>query len=208
MMMNQKVFKLAAAYLIYAGSIICLNPLSGYASYFNGSWGLESGSYSRGNSRWGYSSSLSLEFDAKKRLNSNFRIAVRENRLEYAQNLLERGADVNSGSERRETALMYAAKNCSEKAIRFLLRSKANVNAQDVQGRTALMLAARESCVPGVMLLLRSRGIITEAKDHLGNRAEDYALRGAVIEVDGAENEIVRLLRKSGQNPIHRYTEG
>jgi ankyrin repeat protein len=149
-----------------------------------------------------------LEFDARKKLNSNFRIAVRENRIDYAKNLLERGADIDSISERRETALMYAAKNCSEKAIRFLLKSKANVNAQDVQGRTALMLAVRESCVPGVRLLLKSRGIMTDARDHLGNRAEDYALRGAVIEVDGAENEIVQLLRKSGQNPIHGYSEG
>jgi|GEM_PF-5099278 len=208
MLKNKKICKLLAAFLMGVGSIVFLKPSSGHASYFNNSWGWESGSYPQSNSRWGYSSSLSLEFDARKRLSSNFRIAVRENRLEYAKNLLERGANVNSTSERGETALMYAAKNCSEKAIRFLLKSKADVNAQDVQGRTALMLAARESCVPGVMLLLESRGIMTEAKDHLGNRAEDYALRGAVIEVDGAENEIVRLLRKSGQNPIHGYTEG
>lgn len=140
---------------------------------------------------------LSLEFDKIKRLNSDFRIAVRENRLDYAKALIERGADVNSASDRRETALMYATRNCSRKAIEFLLGSKVNVNARDIYGRTALMLAARESCVPGVMMLLKARNIMTNAKDHLGNCAIDYASGGAVVEVDGPAQEILKLFRQN-----------
>lgn len=177
----------------YVFSLRCFIVLSLTIFIMPWSWG---GSYLNGYSKSPVFPPISLELNHLKRLNSDFRVAVRENRLDYAKILLERGADVNSMSDRRETALMYAAKNCSQKAIEFLIGSKVNVNARDIHGRTALMLAVRESCVPGVMMLLKSRGIVTNAKDHLGNRAIDYALGGAVVEVDGPADEILRLFRK------------
>ena len=160
--------------------------------------------YSSYSSR-GHSSSprISLDLNPKHIINTSFRIAVREDRLNDVERLINKGADVDSKSDGGETALIYASRNCSPKVVRFLLNHGAKANIYDDKGRTALMIASGGSCVDVVKLLLASPKTTINPKDILGKDALDYAKEAAALEVDGPAGQIMTLLRRfqKGDSP-------
>jgi ankyrin repeat protein len=139
---------------------------------------------------------ISLDLDPKDEMNSSFRIAVREDRLDSLEKLIKAGADLNSQSDRQETALMYACRNCSPKVVEFLLHHGADVNLRDEKGRTALMFATRGSCVEVVKLLLAFRLTRVNLQDNRGRLAMDYAKDASILEVDGPSIKIIHLLQR------------
>jgi ankyrin repeat protein len=140
---------------------------------------------------------ISIDFDPQNQLNTSFRIAIRESRLENAKKFLLQGAEINSSSPEGETSLMYASRNCSDKAVKFLLNRGANINLRDKYGRTALIYAARESCVKVVRLLASSPFIKVHFKDSMRKTALDYAYKSSVLEVAGPAEAIIRILQRS-----------
>ncbi len=128
-------------------------------------------------------------------LNSSIRISAREDRLEaLKEHLKSDGAEINSQSGDGTTALMYAARNCYPKVVRFLLENGANVNLQDKKGRTALMHAARALCLPVVKSLLKIPGLELELVDHFNRTALDYARSATSLEVGGSSIRMLNLL--------------
>lgn len=176
--MPLKLLLLAA--LLYAGDA--------RSDYFNGFFP----SY-RGNH--GQPPIISLELDPKASLDTDMRVAAREDRLEDLKKYLDAGADINSRSDTGETALMYAARNCSLRIVACLLDARANENARDDRGRTALMFASSDSCLPVVRLLLRGHEIDVSAHDREGRSALDYARRASALEYGGDSEEVIRLIR-------------
>jgi hypothetical protein len=165
-----------------------------------------SGSYNTGYSggyNSGYGSSyggqpiISLELDAQKSLDSDLRVAARDDRLADLRRFLARGAAVDARSDSGMTALMYASRNCAPKTVRFLLSSGASVNIQDDLGRTALMYAAIESCVPVVKEFLSETPADAELVDRSKRRAIEYAVEGAVTDVNGAPTKVLRMLERA-----------
>ena len=140
---------------------------------------------------------VSLDLDPQNILNSSFRIAARENRVDDLKKMLTHGAEANSESDLGETALIYSARNCSVKAAEFLIKHGANVNLFDRNGHTALMLASRGSCTPVVKELLRTPGIQVGVRDRLGSSAKDYAQENELSEVEGPSQEILDLIQKA-----------
>jgi ankyrin repeat protein len=139
---------------------------------------------------------ISIDLNPQDLLNSSFRVAARENRYDDLKNLLKQGADVNSQSDRGDTALLYASRNCSKKMVNLLLKSEADVNIRDQEGYTPLIVAARGSCVPVVAILLKTPNIQIGTKDHGGKTALDYAEENGIMEVEGPPQEIIALLQK------------
>ena len=158
-----------------------------FSDYYPPSWG-------SGGGRSSGSLVISLDLDPQNIINSSFRIAVRESRLKDAQKFLARGAELDSRSGSGETALMYAARNCSEKMVDFLLNQGANVNAVDEEGRTPLIFAARESCSNVVAALVRARGIKLEMRDQTKKTALEYAQETDLLEVGGRSEQIIYLI--------------
>ena len=140
---------------------------------------------------------VSLELDAKKSLDSAFRIAAREGRLEDIRRYLTEGADVNSRSDEGVTALMYAARDCSIQMVDFLLANGANPNLTDGEGRVALIYSIRESCEEAVETLLRLPSVRLNVRDRAGRTPLDYAIDMAEVDVGGAATQIEGLVREA-----------
>lgn len=158
------------------------------SGYFN------SGYYSNYGGRSRSQPILSLSLDPKEILNSGLRIAAREEREEDVLRFLRQKADINSRSDVGETALMYAARNCSTDIVKILLSHGADVNIEDREGRTALIYAAQDSCAPVIEKLLRRTKASINHRDKSGRSAIDYAREGASLDVDGPSLDAVRLL--------------
>ena len=94
--------------------------------------------------------------------------------LEAVKDLLHRGAEVDSQSEKGKTALHYAAANGHMDVVKQLLAYGAQVDARDRDWRTPLMLAAIYGCNHTVKVLLNA-GADTHARTLAGNTALVYA---------------------------------
>jgi ankyrin repeat protein len=132
--------------------------------------------------------------DPQDILNSAFRIAAREERLGDMESLLAQKADINACSDEGETALMYAARNCSTITAKILLAHEADVNIEDKEGRTALIYAAQDSCASVIEILLRDPKTHTKHRDNFGKAAIDYARENATLDVSGPPIESIQLL--------------
>lgn len=151
--------------------------------------------YSGGYGSSSQNSIISLDMNPQDLLNSSFRIAAREERIDDMEKLLQQGANVDSPSEDGQTALLYGARRCSPVVVDFLLKHNANVNAKDAKGRNALIVSARGSCVRVVELLLKKRGLQVDIQDCGRKTALDYALDNSVLEVGGPSQEIVSMIK-------------
>jgi ankyrin repeat protein len=143
---------------------------------------------------------VSLDLDPQNILDSSFRIAAREGRMSEMKKLLLQGADIDSRSGSGETALMYAARNCSPKLAELLIQKGAQVNARDFEGRTPLIYAASGSCRYVVELLAKVSNLEFEARDRSKRTALDYAAENALLEVDGPSEEIIHLIQMGQKN--------
>lgn len=68
--------------------------------------------------------------------------ASKEGLKDFVHDLLHRGADVGTVSEKGKTALHYASANGHTEIVRMLIEKGAAVDACDLEGHTPLMLAA------------------------------------------------------------------
>jgi ankyrin repeat protein len=83
-------------------------------------------------------------------------LAARNGRMEVAELLLAKGADVNAATSYGETPLYTAASNCRGEFVKLLLAKGANVNARSLAG-TPLKAARQNSCEE-TMLILQQHG--------------------------------------------------
>jgi len=68
-------------------------------------------------------------------------MAAIKNRIDFAELLIKKGADLNVRTEYSETPLLIAARNNNIKMIKFLLKHGANANSNDLFGFTPLALS-------------------------------------------------------------------
>lgn len=94
---------------------------------------------------------------------------------ELAQDLVQRGAELEAEDEDGFTALMYAANAGQEQVLELLIRVGADVNHRDRQGSTALMFAAQHGFLGIVKKLLVAKAEI-EARRADGLVAYDFAI--------------------------------
>lgn len=99
-------------------------------------------------------------------------LAAIQNRLDVAQALVERGAEVNQPGW---TALHYAATRGHREMIRFLLDQSAYIDAEAPNGNTPLMMAA-QFAPPLTSKLLLEEGADPNLRNNLGRSALDLAL--------------------------------
>lgn len=81
------------------------------------------------------------DFDYGIGLHGNRHI-IQKNVLPLFEYFLNRGADINTQSNRGHTVLMRAAMNLCPEVCEFLIEHKANVNTQNGKGYTALMFVS------------------------------------------------------------------
>jgi ankyrin repeat protein len=100
--------------------------------------------------------------------------ASKEGLKDFVHDLLQRGADISSSSDKGKTALHYAAANGHTEIAKMLLAHGADVNARDNEGHTPLMLAAIYGCNLTVQALLDS-GANPALATPAGSTAHRYA---------------------------------
>lgn len=169
---------------------------SDYSPY-SGSYSNRYQSYGRfggGGSSSRFAPVISLDLNVQDHLDSSFRIAIRENRMDDAKALLEKGANPAVASDTGRTSLMYAARNCSIPAVELILTREVRVNDADRQGKTALMYAAMQVCDGVVVRLLRIPGIQLDLKDKEGKTAWNYAREGGLLDYGGSAERIIHRL--------------
>ena len=83
-------------------------------------------------------------------------IAIRENRPDIAELLIQQGADVNASDNYGQTALMYATKYDKIDLVKLLISLKVYVDQEDHFGQTALIIASRFGYLEMVKLLISS----------------------------------------------------
>jgi ankyrin repeat protein len=171
---------------------------SNYGAYQN------FGRYSSRGSSGRFSPVISLDLNHQDHLDTAFRIAIRENRIEDAKALLDHGANPAIASETGRTSLMYAARNCSLRAIDLILTRQIKVNEVDRRGRTALMYAAMQACDLVVDRLLNIPGIHLNAKDLDGKTAANYAREGGLLEYGGGSERMIHRLNAASQKKMDR----
>lgn len=118
-------------------------------------------------------------------LSSQLLAAAQEGDTPDVQNLLARGADINSRGPSGNTPLMAAALTGRTDTLRLLLERGADVHARGNTGRTALMEAALEGYADAVKVLIDS-GADVDAKDEGGWTAlfwAAFAQRRAVVRI-------------------------
>ncbi|KAL3113864.1 hypothetical protein niasHT_017460 [Heterodera trifolii] len=113
--------------------------------------------------------------------------------------LVERGANVDLGSDFATTPLMMACKRSQIEIVTFLIENGADINLQNGDGETALMTACSTGNVDIVRLLL-SHGANVEQTDYNGFR---FALKDAVI---GGHLEVCRLLVEEWAADVNQQT--
>ena len=100
--------------------------------------------------------------------------ASKEGLKEFVKDLLHRGADISTSSDKGKTALHYAAANGHTDIVKMLLEKGAEADARDREGHTPLMLAAIYGCNQTVQALLDG-GANPAIKTPAGNTANRYA---------------------------------
>jgi ankyrin repeat protein len=120
--------------------------------------------------------------------------AARDEDVEIATMLLNRGADVNSVDEMQWTPLMVAAELGLDAMSSLLLERGADPNACGEDGSTPLTLAARAGCV-GLVARLLELGADPDAQD------ESEHLTAVSIAADNSDLAMVELFLARGISP-------
>jgi uncharacterized protein len=114
--------------------------------------------------------------------------------LEMVNALLQGGADVNQGDEKRFTALLRALQNDREEIANILVaRPELDVNAQGEGGANALISFVARQRVPAVQDLL-NRGANVNLPDSEGDTALNIAVQRGNV-------ELVNMLLSKGADP-------
>lgn len=120
--------------------------------------------------------------------------------FDVAKLLVEKGADIESTSKSKSTALISAltSLNCTNhphtKIVELLVNHGANINHKDKEGRTALLMSSYYGHKEAAKLLI-NKGANLDIKNNYGNTA-------LAIEVERAikdnKNEMIELLIEKG----------
>ena len=141
---------------------------------------------------------LSYLINRLKDTNGKFAGAVSAGDFTEAQNLLRKGADVNSRDLYGVNLLIAASENYWENTVRFLLDNGADTESSNPAGETPLGIAAIRKHENIARLLLES-GATINARDGLGKTPLLLAAQGPlVIAAEGTCENIVRLLLEAG----------
>lgn len=108
--------------------------------------------------------------------------AVKEGDVDKVKELINKGVDVNTKDEDRNTALIYATDQTYSMytykdyitIVKLLLEAGANVNLQNNHGRTALIMATDYNNIDIVKLLIK-KGADVNIQDEEGKTALMYA---------------------------------
>jgi ankyrin repeat protein len=104
--------------------------------------------------------------------------ASKEGLKDFVKDLLHRGADISTMSDKGKTALHYAAANGHTDIVKMLVEHGADADARDREGHTPLMLAAIYGCNKTVQALLDD-GANPTIKTPAGNTANLYAVNNS-----------------------------
>lgn len=151
--------------------------------------------------------------------------ASRDGRVPIVKMLLAAGAEINSATADKETALLQAVLKDRTKVVKLLLAAQANIQARRADGMNALMVAAQAGHLQVIKLLLKAGADVNATLDNgatplmlaaqHGHQWAIYALIAAGAEVNAkASNgatalflankykhrEAIKLLRESGAN--------
>ena len=91
--------------------------------------------------------------------------------VQFAQILLNNGADVNIQDDDGNTVLIIACKENKTEIVQLLLKNKADVNIQDDEGDTALIIACENGYKDIVQLLLENKDTDINKQNIDGNTA-------------------------------------
>jgi len=107
--------------------------------------------------------------------NTPLLLASREGRLEIAELLLDKGANIEAKNEGGGTPLLIASQGGRLEIVALLLQSGANVEAQgNVTGNTSLLHASSNGHLEIVALLV-AKGAKIDTRNKEGKTAEDVA---------------------------------
>jgi ankyrin repeat protein len=138
---------------------------------------------------------------AAKAIDLQLMEAAKSNDLRKMEDLIKKGANVNSGDDKGRTPLMYAAQAGSQQAMEKLVKDHhADVNAKDVNDQTALMKSAIMGKNDGVKYLLDNKAKIDEY-DKFGRTALTYSARAD-------HTEVLKTLLHKGADPNIRDEDG
>jgi ankyrin repeat protein len=127
--------------------------------------------------------------------------AAKSNDLKKMEDLIKKGANVNSADDRGRTPLMYAAQAGSQQAIERLVKTyHADVNAKDINNQTALMKSSIMGKNDGVKFLLDNKAKIDEY-DKFGRTALTYSARAD-------HTDVLKTLLQKGADPNIRDDDG
>lgn len=149
------------------------------------------------------------------------RVAIRDEKFDLAQMLVEIGADVNDqDQDTGETALHFAGRNKDPKYVTMILQSdEARPNCLDFSGRTPLQLATSRGFLETTTVLLeaganvnyhsnfrRRKGWLRGAEESSANTPLGQACETAIFREQNLDNvaEMVRLLLDRGADPLIR----
>jgi ankyrin repeat protein len=126
--------------------------------------------------------------------------ACRENRIDTAKFLLERGADINAQTINGWPPLINVCAIGNINMIRFLLENKADVNIQTESAMTALMFACRIGNFDIATLLIKEGN----ANIYLRDKDDLSALDFAIESHNSNKNDIIELFIKKDSNLFYK----
>jgi ankyrin repeat protein len=116
--------------------------------------------------------------------------AARYNRIEIAQALCDRGADISVAADidfrEKEwgyTPLLWAANNCYVDMAELLIGKGAAVGRQGRGGDIPLIIAARKNCLPLAKMFIAKGAGVDEADEENGDTAIIEAVRGGYLDL-------------------------
>lgn len=142
--------------------------------------------------------------DSRNRITDDLFQAVQNNKLDAAQKLLERGANVNARDEKGATPLMHAAVYATPQLMKLLLDKGADVKAVDPTGASALMWGIGD--LKKVRLLVESGADVNARSSRTGTTPLLLAARKAeslpVVSLLVAKGADVNAIETSGVNAV------
>jgi len=83
--------------------------------------------------------------------------AIKYQRIDWVNGLIDEGAEINALGEDGKTALMHAVEQNSTQVVNLLLEADANVSIKSKNGKTALEMAEEMGDREEIVLLLNNK---------------------------------------------------